>query len=69
MTRRKGGFDPLPPEEVIRWRITAYFTVADRDRVHAAAEAAGVSVSEFGRRAVLAALDREEAPDALHPNR
>ena len=64
MTRRSGGFDPLPPEEQIRWRIAVYFTVGDRDRVLAAAEAADVSKSEFCRRAVLASLDPEEADDA-----
>ena len=58
--RARPGPDPKPEAEQVRSEIRAYFTPADRDRVRAAADAAGVSYSEYCRTAVLATLPPTE---------
>ena len=53
---RRPGPAPKPAAEKVASLIRVYFTPGDRDRVLAAADAAGVSRSEYCRDAVLARL-------------
>jgi len=55
-TPRRPGPAPKPATERVRTEVKVYFTLGDRDRVYAAADAAGVSRSEYCRDAVLATL-------------